>query len=92
MYYSLELTRRCLNLSRNQVWILSLGGKDSLCLENIFWARAVQLCAQPNLGGVATGGVCLGGGGVTPQKIFKNRENSGKIRENSVTSGNICGC
>ena len=32
------------------------------------------------------------GGGVTPPKIFKYRENSGKLRENSVTSGNICGC
>ena len=39
-------------------------------------------------------------GGVShPPKIFKNRGNSGKIRENSakimensVTSGNICGC
>ena len=35
----------------------------------------------------------------TPKKIFKNREilgklgeNSGKLRENSVTIGNICGC
>ena len=27
-----------------------------------------------------------------PPKIFKNRENSGKLRGNSVTSGNICGC
>ena len=39
--------------------------------------------------GVATGGVW----GVShPPKNFKNWENSGKIRENSVTSGNICGC
>ena len=30
--------------------------------------------------------------GVTPPKIDKNWENSGKIRQNSVTSGNICGC
>ena len=35
-------------------------------------------------------GVCVGCH--TPKKIFKNRENSGKLRENSVTSGNICGC
>ena len=41
--------------------------------------------------GVATGGVCRGGVS-HPPKIFKNRENSGKLRENSVTSGNICGC
>ena len=35
-------------------------------------------------------GVC---GDVTPPKqIVKNRENSGKLRENSVTSDNICGC
>ena len=31
------------------------------------------------------------GGLSRPPKIFKNRENSGKLRENSVTSGNICG-
>ena len=37
-------------------------------------------------------GVCGGGGVSHPLKIFKNRENSGKLRENSVTSGNICGC
>ena len=50
------------------------------------------------------GGGC--GGCHTPPKMFKNWENSGKLRENlgklmensdklmenSVTSGNICGC
>ena len=24
--------------------------------------------------------------------LLKNRENSGKLGENSVTSGNVCGC
>ena len=36
---------------------------------------------------VHTRGVATGVGGV-----FKNPGNSGKLRENSVTSGNICGC
>ena len=42
---------------------------------------------------LTTGASLLGGcGGCHPQKNFKKRENSGKLTENSVTSGNICGC
>ena len=38
------------------------------------------------------GASLLEGGGHPPPKFKKKRENSGKLRENSVTSGNICGC
>ena len=42
--------------------------------------------------GVATGGVWGVSHPLPPKIFFKNRENLGKLRNNSVTSGNICGC
>ena len=54
-----------------------------MCLIGLFAILYMHTGASP-LG--------VDGGCHTPQKIFKNQENSGKLRENSVTSGNICGC